>query len=85
MTELGYRPEQHVTPGLRNGARVKCIRSDGFVDEGMTGVVTNTAPSRPLMSARARVLWDEDEGTQLACMIDADRLEVVSDEQQEAS
>jgi hypothetical protein len=85
MTELGYRPEQHVTPGLRIGAKVRCIRGDWFIDEGMTGVITNTAPPRPHMPARARVTWDEHDGTQLVCMMDGDQLEVIPAEQQEAS
>lgn len=85
MTELGYRPEQHVTPGLRIGARVRAVKGDWFIDEGMTGVITNTAPARPGMPARARVLWDTTDGTQQVCMMDASDIEVIPVEEQEAS
>ena len=82
MTELGYRPEQHITPGLRIGARVRCLATDDpFIDYGQTGTVTNTAPARPHAPARARVHFDSD----CACMMDATLLEVITDEQREAS
>jgi hypothetical protein len=84
MTELGYRPEQHVTPGLRIGARVRCIEGDWFIDAGQCGTVVNTAPSRPGKPGRARVLWDASDGSQQVCMIDTTDLEVIPAEQQEA-
>jgi hypothetical protein len=85
VTPLGYRPEQHVTPGLRIGARVRCTKGDWFIDEGTVGTIVNTAPARPGMPARARVMWDADEGTQQVCMIDGTDIEVIPVEQQEAS
>lgn len=84
MTELGYRPEQHVTPGLRIGARVVCTKGDWFIDEGQIGTIVNTAPARPHQPARARVAWDDVEGTQQVCMVDASDIEVIV-EQREAS
>lgn len=67
VTELGYRPEQHVTPGLRNGAKVRCITDkDPFIDYGTTGVVTNTAPVKPMTPAQAYVYWDNDCKSRIA-------------------
>jgi len=82
VTPLGYRPEQHVTPGLRIGARVKCLATDDpFIDYGETGIVTNTAPGRPAAPALAFVHWANDCKSKMP----ATQLEVIPVETNEGS
>lgn len=56
---------------------MKCIKADDpFIDYGEKGVVTNTAPARPLSPALAFVTWDNDCRSKMA----ASDLEVIPDE-----
>ena len=42
------------------GDRVRCVKSDRFIEFGMTGLIVNVAPPRYNTPARARILWDNN-------------------------
>ena len=66
---------------LRVGDRVRALRGDGFVTEGMTGVVVNVMHhgygggyGAVTKTPRARVLWSDDT----SCLLPISDLECTS-------